>query len=66
MLTDWSHELLDLKEPKYIYESRAIQVHWTIQENVVESTSIPPKIFWLQKIVTAYFELANNVRNNMQ
>jgi len=29
MLTDCRIELLDSKEPKYIYESRAVQVHWT-------------------------------------
>ena len=29
MLTDWSHELLDSKEPKYIYERSKVQVHWT-------------------------------------
>lgn len=56
MLTDWSHELLDSKESKYIHEGRAIQVHWTNGRKCCLVTSIPPKIFDAHDFVTAYFE----------
>ena len=56
MLTDCRIELLDSKEPKYVYESRAIQVHWTNGRECCLVTSIPPKIFDAHEVVKAYFE----------
>ena len=56
MLTDCRIELLDSKEPKYIYESRAVQVHWTNGRECCLLTSIPPKIFDDHEVVKAYFE----------
>ncbi|OAD24091.1 hypothetical protein THIOM_000058 [Candidatus Thiomargarita nelsonii] len=56
MLTDCCIELLDSKEPKYIYESRAILVHWTNGRKGCLVTSIPPEIFDAHEVVKAYFD----------
>jgi len=56
MLNDCRIELLDSKEPKYIYESRAIQVNWNNGKECCLVTSIPPKILDSHSVVKAYFE----------
>jgi hypothetical protein len=56
MLTDWSHELLDSKDAKYIYERSKVQVHWAFGVECCLVTSIPPKIFDAHEVVKAYFE----------
>ena len=56
MLTDCCIELLDSKEPKYIYESRAIRVNWTNGRKCCLITNIPPKIFDAHEVVKAYFD----------
>ncbi len=56
ILTDCRIELLDSKEPKYIFDSRAVQVHWTNGRECCLVTSIPLKIFDAHEVVKAYFE----------
>jgi hypothetical protein len=55
-LTDGCIELIDSKEPKYIYESRAIQVQWDNGRSCCLVTSIPPTIFGASEVVKAYFD----------
>lgn len=55
-LTDCDIELIDSKEPKYIYESRAVQVQWHNGRSCCLVSSIPETIFDASEIVKAYFD----------
>ncbi|ODS29785.1 MAG: hypothetical protein SCARUB_05112, partial [Candidatus Scalindua rubra] len=55
-LTDCRIELIDSKEPKYIYESRAIHVKWDNGKECCLVTSIPETIFDASEVVKAYFD----------
>ena len=55
-LTDCEIELIDSKEPKYIYESRAVQVQWDNGRSCCLVSSIPQTIFDTSEIVKAYFD----------
>jgi transposase len=54
-LTDCEIELLDSKEPKYIYESRAVRVQWDNGKSCCLVTSIPKTLFAASEVVKAYF-----------
>jgi len=56
ILNDCRIELVDSKEPKHIYESRAVRVHWDNGKKCCLVTSIPQKIFDVHEVVKAYFE----------
>ena len=55
-LNDCRIELVDSKEPRYIYESRAVHVHWDNGKECCLVTSIPNNIFDASEIVKAYFD----------
>lgn len=55
-LTEGRIELIDSKEPKYIYESRAVQVQWDNGRSCCLVTSIPAPIFGASDVVKAYFD----------
>ncbi len=55
-LNDCRIELVDSKEPRYIYESRAVHVHWDNGRECCLVTSIPNNIFDASEIVKAYFD----------
>lgn len=55
-LTDCFIELIDSKEPGYIYESRAVQVLWDNGRKSCLVTSIPKGIFDASSVVKAYFD----------
>lgn len=55
-LTDCRIELIDSKERDYIYESRAVQVHWDNGKQCCLVTSIPKTIFDASEVVKGYFD----------
>jgi hypothetical protein len=55
-LTDGHIELIDSKERDYIYESRAVQVHWDNGRECCLVSSIPKTIFDASEVVKAYFD----------
>jgi len=55
-LNDCHIELVDSKEPGYIYESRAVHVHWDNGRECCLVTSIPQNIFDASEVVKAYFD----------
>jgi len=55
-VTDGEIELIDSKEPKYIFESRAVQVHWDNGKSCCLVTSIPKTQLAASEIVKAYFD----------
>ena len=55
-LTDCEIELTDSKEPKYIYESRAVLVCWDNGKSCCLVTSIPKTLFAASEVVKAYFD----------
>jgi transposase len=56
IVTDCEIELIDSKAPKYIYESRAIQVRWDNGKSCCVVTSIPKTLFAASEVVKAYFD----------
>ena len=55
-LNDCRIELVDSKEPKYIYESRAVHIHWDNGRECCLVTSIPTSIFDASEVVKTYFD----------
>lgn len=55
-LIDGEIELIDSKEPKYIYESRAIQVQWDNGKSCCLVTSAPETLLTASEVVKAYFD----------
>lgn len=55
-IDDCRIELVDSKEPSYIYESRAVHVHWDNGKECCLVTSIPKNIFDASEVVKAYFD----------
>jgi transposase len=55
-LIDCEIELIDSKEPKYIYESRAVQVQWDNGKSCCLATSIPETLLAASEVVKAYFD----------
>ena len=55
-LTDCRIELVDSKEPVYIYETRAVHVHWDNGKECCLVTSIADNIFDASEVVKAYFD----------
>ncbi len=55
-LNDCRIELVDSKEPKYIYESRAVHIHWDNGRECCLVTTIPKSIFDASEVVKAYFD----------
>ncbi len=55
-LTDCCIELIDSKERDYIYESRAVQIHWDNGKECCLVTSIPKTLFDAGEVVKAYFD----------
>ena len=55
-LNDCHIELIDSKEPKYIYESRAVHIHWDNGRECCLVTTIPKSIFDASEVVKAYFD----------
>ena len=55
-LTDSRIELIDSNERDYIYESRAVQVHWDNGRECCLVSSIPKTIFDASEVVKAYFD----------
>ncbi len=55
-LNDCRIELIDSKEPEYIFESRAVCVYWENGKECCLVTSIPRKIFDASEVVKAYFD----------
>jgi len=53
---DCEIELIDSKQPKYIYESRAVQVQWDNGKSCCLATSIPETLLAASEIVKAYFD----------
>jgi hypothetical protein len=53
---DCEIELIDSKEPKYIFESRAVQVQWDNGKSCCLVTSIPQTPLAASEIVKAYFD----------
>lgn len=54
-LTDCRIELIDSKD-RYLYESRAVRVHWDNGKECCLVTSIPDTIFNASEVVKAYFD----------
>ncbi len=55
-LSDCRIEMRDSKEPKYIYESRAVRIYWDNGKECCLVTSIPKNIFDASEVVKAYFD----------
>ncbi|MGH7908814.1 MAG: hypothetical protein ACRENW_03065, partial [Thermodesulfobacteriota bacterium] len=55
-LTDCEIELIDSKEPKYIYESRAVQIQWDNGKSCCLVTSTPETLLAASEVVKAYFD----------
>ena len=55
-LTESRIELIDSKQRDYIYESRAVQVHWDNGRACCLVSSIPKTIFDASEVVKAYFD----------
>lgn len=55
-LTDCRVELIDSKDTRYIYESRAVRVQWDNGKECCIVTSIPETIFNASEVVKAYFD----------
>jgi hypothetical protein len=55
-VTDGEIELIDSKEPKYIFESRAVQVQWDNGKSCCLVTSIPKTLLAASEVVKAYFD----------
>ena len=55
-LNDCRIELVDSKEPKYIYESRAVHIHWDNGRECCLVTTIAKSIFDASEVVKAYFD----------
>ncbi len=55
-LNDCRIELIDSKEPKYIFESRTVRIYWDNGKECCLVTSIPGKIFDASEVVKAYFD----------
>lgn len=55
-LTESRIELIDSKQRDYIYESRAVQVHWDNGRECCLVSSIPKTIFDASEVVKAYFD----------
>ncbi len=55
-LSDCHIEMIDSKEPNYIYESRAVRIHWDNGKECCLVTSIPKSIFDASESVKAYFD----------
>jgi transposase len=55
-LNDCRIELLDSKDTGYIYESRAVRVHWDNGKECCLVTSIPDTVFDASEVVKAYFD----------
>ena len=55
-LTDCAIELIDSKEPKYIYESRAVQVQWDNGKSCCLVTSLPETLLAASEVIKAYFD----------
>lgn len=55
-LTESRIELIDSKEREYIYDSRAVQVHWDNGRTCCLVSSIPNTIFDASEVVKAYFD----------
>jgi transposase len=56
IVLDGEIELMDSKEPKYIYESRAVQVQWDNGKSCCLVTSIPATLLAASEVVKAYFD----------
>jgi hypothetical protein len=55
-LNDCRIELIDSKEPEYIFESRAVRIYWDNGKRCCLVTSIARKIFDASEVVKAYFD----------
>jgi hypothetical protein len=55
-LNDCRIELLDSKDTGYLYESRAVRVHWNNGKECCLVTSIPDQLFDASDVVKAYFD----------
>jgi hypothetical protein len=55
-LNDCLIELVDSKQPDYIYETRAVHVHWDNGKECCLVTSIAKNIFDASEVVKAYFD----------
>lgn len=55
-LRDCVIELIDSKEPKYIYESRAVCIYWDNGRESCLVSSIPKSLFEASEVVKAYFD----------
>ncbi len=55
-LIDCAIELTDSKEPRYIYESRAVQVQWDNGKSCCLVTSAPESLLAASEVVKAYFD----------
>jgi len=55
-LNDCRIELVDSKEPDYIYDSRAVQIHWDNGKKCCLVTSIAKNIFDASEVAKAYFD----------
>jgi hypothetical protein len=53
---DGEIELIDSKESKYIFESRAVQVQWDNGKSCCLVTSIPKTLLAASEVVKAYFD----------
>jgi hypothetical protein len=55
-LRDCVIELIDSKEPTYIYESRAVRIYWDHGSESCLVSSIPKSLFDASEVVKAYFD----------
>jgi hypothetical protein len=55
-LKDCCIEMIDSKEPGYIYETRAVHVHWDNGKECCLVTSIAKSLFDASEVVKAYFD----------
>jgi len=55
-LNDCRIELLDSKDTGYIYESRAVSIHWDNGKECCLVTSIPDQLLDASQVVKAYFD----------
>jgi transposase len=55
-LRDCVIELIDSKEPQYIYESRAVRIYWDNGRESCLVSSIPKSLFDASEVVKAYFD----------
>lgn len=55
-LRDCVIELIDSKEPTYLYESRAVRIYWDNGRESCLVSSIPKSLFDASEVVKAYFD----------